>query len=461
MPYGTPGLTGRGHVRTRLLDKLNSALERKLPEQRLFLKSDAGTRFIRLRPATIAAVLGGSAVLMSWTVVVTAVFLMDAISAGNAREQAQKERAIYEARLNALSEERDNRAAEAAAAQERFNIALQQISEMQSELLASEDGRSELETGIEVIQSTLRKTMRERDSARAESRTLMAKLEGNDQSDAQKIAKAEMIDGSVSFLTAALEETARERDAMEGRANEAVDIADELRFELEMNEDRNDRIFSRLEEAVTVSLEPLDKMFRAAGMPTDSILEQVRRGYSGQGGPLLPATVSTSGGTTVDDPTTKRANNILKELDRINLFRIAADKTPVAMPVKSAFRFTSGFGYRRDPKGAGTRMHAGVDFAGSTGTPLYATADGVVTHAGWQSGYGKLVKIKHAFGIETRYAHASRIRVKVGQRVSRGDHIADMGATGRVTGVHLHYEVRIGGNPVNPMTYIKAGRDVF
>jgi murein DD-endopeptidase MepM/ murein hydrolase activator NlpD len=106
-------------------------------------------------------------------------------------------------------------------------------------------------------------------------------------------------------------------------------------------------------------------------------------------------------------------------------------------------------------------MHSGVDFAASAGTPLYATADGVVTHAGWQSGYGRLVKIKHDFGIETRYAHQSRIRVKVGQRVSRGQHIGDMGASGRVTGVHLHYEVRVGGKAVNPMIYIKAANDVF
>ena len=84
-----------------------------------------------------------------------------------------------------------------------------------------------------------------------------------------------------------------------------------------------------------------------------------------------------------------------------------------------------------------------------------------MTHAGWQSGYGRLVKIKHAYGIETRYAHLSKINVKVGERVSRGDRIGGMGATGRVTGTHLHYEVRVNGNPVNPMTYIKAGRDVF
>ncbi|TDT77598.1 murein DD-endopeptidase MepM/ murein hydrolase activator NlpD [Litoreibacter halocynthiae] len=448
-------------MKTRLFSALDHALERRLPEQRLFLKSEEGTRFIRLRPTMQAGIVLGGAAIACWTFVVTAIFLMDTISSGNAREQAQRERAIYEARLNALSNERDDRAVEASAAHERFYVALEQISEMQSSLLASEDRRNELETGIEVIQTTLRKTMKDRDAARDESEVLLAQINADGNSDAPLLARAKSTDGSVSFLTEALEQTAAERDQIARDAQDAIDTAAELRFTLKMNEDRNEQIFSRLEEAVTVSLEPLDKMFRAAGMPTESILREVRRGYSGQGGPLLPATMSTSGGGTITDKTSTRANRLLKELDRINLFRIAADKSPVAMPVKAAFRFTSPFGYRKDPKGAGRRMHAGVDFAGSRGTPIYATADGVVTHAGWQSGYGRLVKIKHAFGIETRYAHNSNIRVKVGQRVSRGDRISDMGATGRVTGTHLHYEVRLNGTPVNPMTYIKAGRDVF
>jgi murein DD-endopeptidase MepM/ murein hydrolase activator NlpD len=444
-----------------LLDKLNHVLERKLPEQRVFMKSESGTRFIRLRPLTTATVMAGGAVIMTWTIVVTAIFLMDIIGSGNQREQAQRERAIYEARLNALSLERDDRATEAAAAQDRFFVALEQISDMQSELLASEDRRTELETGIEVIQKTLRRTIKERDGARAEHDTLVAEIEAERSGEAPLVARAKSVDGSVAFLTAALERTATERDEALKFSSEAEQIVSDLEFEIQLSEDRNDRIFQRLEEAVTVSLEPLDKMFRAAGMPTETILNEVRRGYSGQGGPLLPVTKSTSGGTVIPDATTERANRLLKELDRINLFRIAADKTPVGLPVKSAFRFTSGFGYRNDPKGAGRRMHAGVDFAASPGTPIYASADGVVTHAGWQSGYGKLIKIRHAFGIETRYAHNSRIRVNVGQKVSRGERIGDMGATGRVTGTHLHYEVRVNGNPVNPMTYIKAGRDVF
>ena len=106
-------------------------------------------------------------------------------------------------------------------------------------------------------------------------------------------------------------------------------------------------------------------------------------------------------------------------------------------------------------------MHAGVDLAAPNGTPIYATADGVVTTAGRESGYGYVVRIRHEFGIETVYAHQSKIRVKVGQQVSRGVQIGDMGSTGRGTGSHLHYEVRVNGQPVNPMTYLEAAKDVF
>lgn len=200
-------------------------------------------------------------------------------------------------------------------------------------------------------------------------------------------------------------------------------------------------------------------MFRSAGMNPDRIISQIRSRYSGQGGPLMPLSFGTE--EEQHSHEIDRANRLLEQLDMLNIYRMAAEKAPFAVPVKSAFRFTSGFGIRRDPKTGGRRMHAGVDFAGPTGTPLYATADGVVIHSGWSSGYGRLVKIQHEFGIETRYAHLSKINVTVGQRVSRGDRIGDMGASGRVTGVHLHYEVRVGGKPVNPMVYIKAANDVF
>ena len=443
-------------MRTRLAIKVHGLLEQHFPERRVFLKSDSDTRFIRLRPETQLIAFAGGALLVAWTIIATAILLMDSIGAGNFREQAKRDQVTYQARLNDLSAQRDGRAAEARAAQERFNAALDQISVMQSELLASETRRHELETGIEVIQTTLRGTMKEREAARE----ALAALQSDTAQEATENLFASKDAGvPVDFLADALARTAAERDQVVADAQMALNRADEMAHEIALMEENNDQIFRQLEEAMTVSVESLDKMFNAAGMPPQHILEQVRRGYSGEGGPLTPLSFSSRGEEV--SPDFLRANRILEQMDTLNLYRIAAEKAPFAMPVKKAFRFTSNYGFRRDPKTGGRRMHKGVDFAAPAGTDLHATADGVVTHAGWQSGYGRLVKIQHDFGIETRYAHLSKIRVKVGQRVSRGDHIGDMGASGRVTGVHLHYEVRVGGKAVNPMIYIKAAKDVF
>lgn len=440
-------------MRTRLAIKIHTVLERFFPERRVFLKSDSDTRFMRLRPSTQLVAFTGSAILIAWAIVATAIILMDSIGSGNFREQAKRDQNTYQARLSDLSAQRNGRAEEAIAAQERFNAALKQISLMQSELLESETRRRELETGIEVIQNTLRSTMLDRETAREQ----LAALEGAEGSTAGRNTAASS--APTSILADALARTAAERDQVIIDAQDALVQADELTQKLAVMQDQNDAIFRQLEEAMTVSVAPLDRMFRNAGMPTDRMLETVRRGYTGQGGPMMPLTFSTRGEEPSAD--TMRANRLLNQMDRLNLYRLAAQKAPFANPVKNAFRFTSQFGFRRDPKTGGRRMHSGVDFAASIGTPLYATADGVVTSAGWGSGYGRLVKIQHEFGVETRYAHMSKIRVKVGQRVSRGQHIGDMGASGRVTGVHLHYEVRVGGKAVNPMIFIKAANDVF
>ncbi|MGR3803901.1 MAG: DUF5930 domain-containing protein [Marinibacterium profundimaris] len=442
-------------MQKRLAVKLNRVVEPWFPERRVFLKSDTDTRFIRLRPVTQLAAYTVGGTVLCWAILASAIVVMDSLGAGSYREQAKRDLETYSERLDALADQRDARADEALAAQERFNAALVQISSMQSELLASETRRLELETGIEVIQSTLRDTMKDRETARDQLATLEAEM-----ADENRMPATAAGDGAPTELLAeALDRTARERDQIRADAAQALIRADDLERELDLLQDRNDQIFRQIEEAMSISVEPLDKMFRAAGLPPERLIDQVRRGYSGQGGPLTPLSFSTRG--EQPSPDEIRANRALQQMDQLNLYRIAASKAPFASPVKDAFRFTSGYGYRRDPKTGGRRMHKGVDFAASSGTPIYATGEGVVTEAGWSSGYGRMVVVRHDFGIETRYAHMSKIRAKVGQRVSRGDRIGDMGASGRVTGVHLHYEVRVNGAPVNPMTYIKAAKNVF
>jgi len=153
------------------------------------------------------------------------------------------------------------------------------------------------------------------------------------------------------------------------------------------------------------------------------------------------------------DPTFKQLFTSWKKLDTLAGGAIAI---PSDKPVKSA-EFTSAFGVRADPFRRGAAMHAGIDLAGPMGTPIYATADGVVVRSGWNSGgYGNLVEIDHGRGIVTRYGHLSSMTVQPGTRVTRGQVIGRMGSTGRSTGSHLHYEVRIDDRPVNPIPFMRS-----
>jgi murein DD-endopeptidase MepM/ murein hydrolase activator NlpD len=162
------------------------------------------------------------------------------------------------------------------------------------------------------------------------------------------------------------------------------------------------------------------------------------------------------------DPETFRAGVALVsgEIERFAAIRRFATQLPLARPLPGA-AITSRFGTRMDPFLGKPAMHTGVDFRAAVGLPITATAGGTVITAGNGGGYGKMVEIDHGHGVTTRYAHLSEIDVKVGQVISKGTVIGKAGSTGRSTGPHLHYEVRVDGAAINPMTYIAAGKEIL
>lgn len=123
-------------------------------------------------------------------------------------------------------------------------------------------------------------------------------------------------------------------------------------------------------------------------------------------------------------------------------------------------RLTSEFGMRSHPVLGGRRMHQGIDLSSPIGTPVHATADGMVGRADWFSSYGLFISIAHGASMETRYGHLSRLNVAAGQFVRKGDVIGYVGSTGRSTGAHLHYEVRVEGQAVNPIPYMQSDTGV-
>ena len=182
---------------------------------------------------------------------------------------------------------------------------------------------------------------------------------------------------------------------------------------------------------------------------------------------MLRAAEKDAMGGPLEQLATGRNGEIDPRFERLglSLARMAAlerglDGIPQVRPA-AIDEISSGLDYRRDPFTRSAAMHSGIDFRGPIGAPIYAAADGVVSFVGRKSGYGNVVEISHGNGLLTRYAHMSRFAARVGQRVNAGDHIGGIGNTGRSTGPHLHFEVRINDRAVNPRPFLEMAPNVL
>jgi murein DD-endopeptidase MepM/ murein hydrolase activator NlpD len=208
----------------------------------------------------------------------------------------------------------------------------------------------------------------------------------------------------------------------------------------------------RLRAWIVARVNALRGVLAGSGVDVDRLIERADGRLSeGQGGPLLPvperaaATPAAVGGTLDED------------LSRLLALRRVLTAAPLAAPMMQ-YRLTSPFGVRRDPLTRRAAAHEGLDFGGAADARVLATAPGRVIEAGRAGAYGIMVEIDHGMGMRTRYAHLRRALVRPGDRVARRTPIGIMGNTGRSTGPHLHYEVRLDGRPLDPMGFLEAGR---
>lgn len=230
-------------------------------------------------------------------------------------------------------------------------------------------------------------------------------------------------------------------EVMERRADDAITVMEDIAA--------RDNNFYR----VVMQADPLPDAARFAGL-------ERQRNYGS-----LDSIYSTSASTLAKQVTDRldvldnliynqiKSFDYLRQLSADNSDRLA--HIPAIQPLSSKYLKTmaSGYGYRSDPVYGTKKFHEGMDFSADIGTPVYATGDGVVISAGWESGYGNSIVINHGYNYITRFAHLSKILVKTGQKVKRGDLIGEVGNTGKSTGPHLHYEVRYRGQPQNPVNY--------
>lgn len=213
-------------------------------------------------------------------------------------------------------------------------------------------------------------------------------------------------------------------------------------------EERQTRFAHRLAALVDQRARKAEAAIRSFGLKPEQLA-----GRTAQGGPYIPWTAK---GGADDDALTKLAGS----LSRLNMLERSLVSIPSGRPTASPM-LSSSYGYRSDPFNGHAAFHAGLDFPGRYGQPILAAATGRVSYVGQRQGYGNVVEIDHGHGIMTRYAHLSGFSARTGQDVTRGVQIGRMGSTGRSTGTHLHFEVRVNGAPINPRRFLEVKDDVL
>ncbi len=246
---------------------------------------------------------------------------------------------------------------------------------------------------------------------------------------------------------AALEETTREQSRLARQRDEAMAERDAT-----MSETR--RALNELDAQTRTALADVETIILAAGLAPSRLVPEpnrIRR-VGARGGPFIPWKEQVA---LAEHAEAAQLHILTLQLDRLKALRDVVVRLPLVAPVTHAI-LSDGFGYRRDPVNGGGARHEGLDLRAVRDSAVIAPAAGTVVAAGWDGAFGNLIQIDHGFGVVTRYAHLSRMLVRKGDVVTPNEQIGVVGATGRVTGTHLHYEIWVDGQPRDPMRFITA-----
>jgi len=230
----------------------------------------------------------------------------------------------------------------------------------------------------------------------------------------------------------------------------------ELETELSILRVSQEDVIERLAENTVHNIGEIEKTIAMTGLEVDELVMRLDGVAEGQGGPF----VAFEPGMADELPIDQSVALLDRQIARWEQLRAVLRLLPLSAPMDGG-HVTSGYGKRQDPVNNRLAMHDGIDLAGPIRSAVLATAPGKVVYVGWKGRYGKMVEIDHGMGIRTRYAHLRKIYVESGQEIDYREKVGQMGSTGRSTGPHLHYEVIIDGESMDPTKFLRAGKYVF
>ncbi len=434
----------------RISQRLSAWLIHVFRERQVFMRSDNNVRYLTLRPWMQMSAVGACVASALWIALASAdVAVKKQIIAAKDldREQMQE---LYEERIVELQTKIDDIKDRLMLDQDAY---LKRVKEVQSlqELL------EERQNTLEVI---LKKGWEGAENAAKDATTQPKKT--------RKPAKStsnwyDAILPTTAFWRSAPKRTAKDVKVGTSRhfasKQAATAPVESLRDKISALDARQSDFLNSIEQDRKARVKRIEKSFAKLGLRPKSIIKKAKKTKSvlAIGGPF----VSLNMDSQERKASLKQIKRINRHVDKLLGYQDVVQKLPLARPLPSRYRLTSGFGTRRDPFKRTRAMHQGIDFRGPTGTPVTATSNGRVVRAGRVGGYGKMVELRHSNGITTRYAHLSRIDVKVGQKVLKHHRIGRIGSTGRSTGPHLHYETRVFGRAIDPRRLWRVGSNVL
>jgi murein DD-endopeptidase MepM/ murein hydrolase activator NlpD len=401
---------------------------RKEPHTIIIARGDQ-IRHFTVRP-WLAALAGSAFFAMAIGYLLATTYLVmrdDLIGAGLAR-QARMQQA-YEDRISALRAQVDRITSRQLLDQQLMEDKVSELLERQTQLSARHGRLGEVldRAATELPDNTPRPT---------DKPDVKAELE----------AYAPLRTADAASAAFSLWDTRNDSTADESAADHADKLFVAINQSLRSIEQEQMQRVTTLAENAYQTADQIATALEAAGLEVDGDY-----GKQDVGGPLIPIDSSA-----IFDAKVKELD---EALDQLEALKKEARRYPIANPAPGQ-PITSGFGVRKDPLLGTLALHSGIDFRYAIGSPARATAPGVVTAAGWNGGYGRMVEIDHGNGFATRYGHLSRIDVKVGDHVKLGSVVGETGSSGRSTGPHLHYEVRHNGDAIDPLGFLKLGMKV-
>jgi murein DD-endopeptidase MepM/ murein hydrolase activator NlpD len=336
----------------------------------------------------------------------------------------------------------------------------QQIQKLSQQVDNAGVDKVELEHQVAVLTGTVQTMTRLKQQLESQVAGLNDALE-------QTRAGTVYLSQQVAVAQQALASVVAERNAMRIVQRQLTDRVADLEARLAAVQASQKSLMASISERTKTNVGEMTKIIAMTGLDVDDLLSRVGEQQAGAtagaaGGPFVPAALTVApGGAAGEGRTLLASAEVLDDqVERWQRLQLVLHSMPLSTPIDH-FAFGSPFGWRTDPFNGRAALHEGLDLQGLLKTPVLSTAPGQVVFAGWSGSYGRMVEIDHGLGIHTRYAHLMQIDVEVGDTVDYRQEVGLLGSSGRSTGPHVHYEVRVDGRPLDPMNFIKAGKYMF